>query len=93
MIEALVFGLPTAIYLLVRRRRPDAAAVMGLGLPARRTDWWLGLALAAGGVLLGWLSTILVPSEVLHGPGTTGRITTLAAGLLVAPRSWARSAR
>lgn len=74
MIEFVVLSIPTLIYLLVTRRRPDGRAVMGL-LPGRPADYaWALLAAVALGAL-SWAALLAVPDELLHGPGTTGRIT------------------
>lgn len=86
MAEFVLFCIPTLIYLLVRRKHPEARPTMGLATSA----WWgwaLGIAVIIVSLGLGWLTTMAVPPEVLHGPGTAGRITGLVSGLAVALRA------
>jgi membrane protease YdiL (CAAX protease family) len=86
VIEFLVLSLPTFIYLLVRRRDPSARVTMGLTMP-RPMGWLLGAALTLVSLGIGYVTTSAVPSEILHGPGTTGPITGVVAGLFVALRA------
>lgn len=86
MVEFLLFSIPTLIHLLVRRRDPQARATMGLTAPA----WWgwlLALALIIVSLGIGWVTTLSVPTEILQGPGTTGRITGVISGLVVVLRA------
>lgn len=59
---------------------------MGLVAPTA-SGWLLGVATAAVGLGIGWAATLAVPPEVLHGPGTTGRITGVLTGLAVVLRA------
>lgn len=74
MVEFVLFSLPTLIYLLVGRRDAAARPTMGLVASARQ-GWLLAVVLIVVSLGIGWVTTMAVPPEILHGPGTTGRIT------------------
>lgn len=86
MVEFVLFSLPTLIYLLVGRRDAVARPTMGLVASARQ-GWLLAVVLIVVSLGIGWVTTMAVPPEILHGPGTTGRITGVVAGLSVALRA------
>lgn len=86
MTEFVFFSLPTLVYLLVRRRDPDARATIGLRLP-RASDWLLGLLALAISLGIGWAATLAIPPEILRGPGTAGRVTGLVGAVAVALRA------
>ncbi len=88
VIELVALSLPTAVYLLVRRRRPDATTVMGLRA-GRASDYaWavvLTIALsAASWAALTWAVDVDVDVD---GPGLTARATGLAGAIAVVLRA------
>lgn len=86
MVEFLIFCIPTLLYLVIRRRDPRARATMGLSTP-RPSGRLLAVVLSIVKLGIGWLTTLAVPPEVLHGPGTAGRITGIMSGVVVALRA------
>jgi membrane protease YdiL (CAAX protease family) len=86
MAEFLALSLPSILYLIVRRRDPLARRILGLTWPGLR-GWLLGLLVAVIGLGIGWLATRGVPADLLYGPGTSGQITDLLAGVVVALRA------
>ncbi|MDN5571680.1 MAG: CPBP family intramembrane metalloprotease [Propionibacteriaceae bacterium] len=86
MVEFVVFSLPSLIYLAVRRRDAEARATLGL-VGTTASGWLLGLAVAVVSLALGWAATLPVPAEILHGPGTAGRIVGVVSGFMVVLRA------
>jgi membrane protease YdiL (CAAX protease family) len=92
MAEFVLFCVPTVIYLAVRSRGEgssfrDARLRAGLAWGAPRAYVW-ALLLLVPLVLIGWLSIVLVPSEVLEQPGVSiARLTSAGAAAGIALRA------
>lgn len=86
MLEFLVLCLPTVVYLLVRRRAPDAVSVMGLraGSP---DDYAWAAVIAAGLATVAWAVLIWGIDVDVHGAGMTGPITGVVSGVAVLLRA------
>ena len=87
MIEFVLLSIPSLIYALVKRgKTSDWQRVLALVWPTAR-GWGLGLGAATVGAGLGWLALRGVPPEVMTAQGTTGAITSVLGGLMVALRA------
>lgn len=86
MVELVFLSLPTAIYLLVRRRRPGAATVMGLRA-GRGSDYAWAAVIALVLASFTWALTTWAIDVDTHQPGMTAKVTTLAGGIAVVLRA------
>ncbi len=87
MIEFVLLSIPSLIYALVKRgKTSDWRRALALVWPTAR-GWGLGILAAVVGAGLGWLALRGVPPEVMTAQGTTGAITSVVGGLMVALRA------
>ncbi|MDN5769286.1 MAG: CPBP family intramembrane metalloprotease [Microlunatus sp.] len=86
MLEFLVLSLPTAVYLVVRRRAPDAVSVMGLRAGSSGDYAWAAV-IAAGLATVSWAVLTWGIDVDVHGAGMTGRITGVVSGVAVVLRA------
>ena len=87
MIEFVLLSIPSLIYALVKRgKTSDWRRALALVWPTAR-GWGLGILAAVVGAGLGWLALRGVPPEVMTAQGTTGAITSVLGGLMVALRA------